>query len=71
MTTKITDTEIRAHFLRRDANKVRITRNGEVHVRGTMPNTNKWGWYFAGFVENIRSQLEHQRTDDIDARAWA
>jgi hypothetical protein len=36
-----------------------------------MPNTNKWGWYFAGFVENIRSQLEHQRTDDIDARAWA
>jgi hypothetical protein len=28
----------------------RVTRNGEIHVRGVMPNTNKIGWYFFGFT---------------------
>jgi len=28
----------------------RVTRNGEVHVKGCMPNTNQYGWYFLGFT---------------------
>lgn len=38
-----------------DANgeKFRIARNGEVHIFGVMPNTNRTGWYFAGFADNI------------------
>ena len=29
----------------------RITANGEVHVYGTMPNTNEVGWYLLGYTE--------------------
>lgn len=28
----------------------RITKAGEVHFYGIMPNTSKIGWYFAGWV---------------------
>lgn len=28
----------------------RITRNGEVHVKGVMPNTNQTDWYLFGFT---------------------
>ena len=30
--------------------KYRITRNGEVHFYGAMPNTNTIGWYLAGWA---------------------
>ncbi len=44
----MTQTEIRA-LIRRAAQgrdcKYRITRDGEVHFYGTMPNTNQTGWY--------------------------
>lgn len=30
----------------------RITRNGEVHVKGVMPNTSQTGWYLMGFTGN-------------------
>lgn len=33
--------------------RVRITKNGEVHCYGIMPNTNITGWYFKGFIENL------------------
>ena len=32
------------------ATNARVTRNGEIHVRGRMPNTNVYGWYLFGFV---------------------
>ena len=32
------------------AKNARVTRNGEIHVRGTMPNTNIYGWYLLGFT---------------------
>lgn len=32
------------------AKNARVTKNGEVHVKGTMPNTNKTGWYLLGFT---------------------
>lgn len=31
-------------------NFARVTKNGEVHVKGTMPNTGKYGWYLLGFT---------------------
>lgn len=30
--------------------KSRITSTGEVHAYGTMPNTNRRGWYLLGYV---------------------
>lgn len=36
-----------------DAKRVRITRNREIHAYGVMPNTNRTGWYFAGFADHI------------------
>lgn len=49
-TTK-SDAEVRAAvktiFGRQNA---RVTRNGEVHVRGVMPNSNRVGWYLLGFT---------------------
>ena len=27
-----------------------VTKNGEVHIKGAMPNTNQTGWYLLGFT---------------------
>lgn len=46
-----TDSEIRAAVKEiYGSNNAKVTRNGEVHVRGLMPNTNKIGWYLLGFT---------------------
>ena len=46
-----TDTEIRiAVKTIFGARNARVTRNGEVHVKGMMPNTNRTGWYLLGFT---------------------
>ena len=44
--------------------RVRIKRNGEVHVHGRMPNTNKVGWYFAGFENELIAQYEYFQHED-------
>ena len=50
MQTK-TDAEIRAAVKEIYGSKnAKVTRNGEVHVRGVMPNTNQVGWYLLGFT---------------------
>ena len=36
-----------------DAERIRITRNGEVHAYGRMPNSIVTGWYLAGFTDHI------------------
>ncbi len=37
-----------------DADRIRITRNGEVHAYGPFINApNHTGWYFAGFADHI------------------
>ena len=43
-----------------DAGRVRITRNGEVHAHGVLPNTNQTGWYFAGFADNILAEIAYR-----------
>ena len=30
----------------------RITKDGEIHICGTMPNSNQIGWYLFGYVNN-------------------
>ena len=50
------DTRRLRNLLLERSERVRITRNGEVHALGTMPNTNIRGWYFVGFEENLISE---------------
>lgn len=50
ITTK-TDAEVRAAVKSIfGAKNARVTKNGEVHVKGVMPNTNVSGWYLLGFT---------------------
>lgn len=35
------------------AGKYRITRKGEVHAYGTMPNSNAVGWYLVGYRDAV------------------
>ena len=47
---------LRAHYLERNE-RVRITKNGEVHALGTIPHTNQRGWYLVGFDTNLIETL--------------
>lgn len=38
------------------ARQYRITRDGEIHVYGTMPNTNQTGWYLFGRVGDAETE---------------
>lgn len=70
MITKTDRAKIAAYLS--SAERIRITRNGEVHVYGRMPNTNTTGWYFAGFSENLLDQIsEEERRAEADAKALA
>ena len=61
----ITAREIRAHVAERyEAEKIRITRQGEVHALGIMPNTNQRGWFFAGYDTDIALQIQQERAGD-------
>ncbi|HSW53270.1 MAG TPA: hypothetical protein VLG93_08560 [Sulfuricaulis sp.] len=49
-----TDSEVRAAAKKiYGAKNAKVTRNGEVHVRGVMPNTSKTGWYLLGFTGQV------------------
>ena len=37
------------------ARQYRITRSGEIHVYGTMPNTNQAGWYLFGCIDSAQT----------------
>ena len=38
---------------RRGVERVRVTKSGEVHAYGVLPNTNQTGWYLAGDVATL------------------
>lgn len=42
--------------------KYRITRAGEIHVYGRMPNTNEDGWYLFGWINDPETEA---RIDDL------
>ena len=56
--TKINRAAIIAYV---DAERIRITRNGEVHAYGQIPHSIVTGWYLVGFADHI--------LDDIAERA--
>ena len=35
--------------------KYRITKYGEIHVYGTMPNTDREGWYLFGYANGAQT----------------
>lgn len=35
------------------AKNAKVTKAGEVHVRGMMPNTSQYGWYLLGFTGTV------------------
>ena len=37
------------------ARQYRITSGGEIHVYGTMPNTNTVGWYLYGYTDDAET----------------
>ena len=51
------------------ADRIRITRNGEVHAYGTVPNTNRTGWYFAGFADHIMDEIIQEYWDAYNDRS--
>ena len=53
----MTKSEIRT-ALKAAYDNVRITRDGEIHVFGVMPNTNQTGWYLYGRI-NSAETLAH------------
>jgi hypothetical protein len=61
----MTEKEIREHLRNAKSNgkieNYRILQNGEIHVYGTMPNTNQTGYYYVGKVNDndIGQQLEY------------
>ena len=58
----VTSSQIRQHVLARaGAEKARIRSTGAVEVFGTMPNTNKRGWYFAGWKEEAARQISAEQ----------
>lgn len=47
-------------LLRRDygAGKYRLTKDGNVHVYGTMPNTNRASWYLLGSRRHVETEYQ-------------
>ena len=46
---------LRAKF---GARQYRITRRGEVHAYGVLPNAAVIGWYFFGYIEDMPDRLD-------------
>jgi len=42
------------------ARMYRITRDGEIHVHGVMPNTQIVGWYLYGYVGDAETEARLQ-----------
>jgi hypothetical protein len=54
----------RAYIANRNSvERVKVTKDGEVHAYGTMPNTNKIGWYLAGYVNELAAMAQTEGTE--------
>lgn len=49
---------IAAYATRRQGERFRITRSGEVHIYGPMPNSIESGWWFAGYEADLLSEMK-------------
>jgi len=78
---EIADREIRSYLLAKGRSgvtnsRVRIQRNGEVHVFGPLRKEVRIGWFFAGSRADIAEKIALERIDDdetlsVDERAAA
>jgi hypothetical protein len=56
MSTKSTTSAIRQALRQRfGSHQYRITAVGAIHARGTMPNTNAFGWYLYGRIDSAET----------------
>lgn len=55
---------IRTDAAARGCSRYKITASGEAHYYGTMPNTNRIGWYFAGHADELAAQINRETTID-------
>ena len=58
--TRIERAKIITWACRCGAEKTRISRNGEIHCLGKMPNSIVRGWYFAGFAPDVLDLIEQE-----------
>jgi len=58
--TKIDRAKIAAYSARNSGEKFRISREGDVHILGQMPNSVVRGWWFAGYASDILTQLDRE-----------
>lgn len=56
--TKIDRATIAAYVEAKGADRFRITRSGQLHIKGQMPNSIKSGWYFAGYAAEKLSDIK-------------
>lgn len=56
--TKTDRATIAAYVGNRGGEKFRISRDGELHIKGDMPNSIEYGWYFAGWAEDILADIK-------------
>jgi len=65
MTTSSNRKIARAYIADREGvERVRIMSNGEVHAYGTMPNTDRIGWYLAGDVDRLADMAAAEECND-------
>lgn len=63
MRTNYTGTATQKAKIRREvvlgrvATRAKVTKEGEVHVYGLMPNTDVMGWYFAGYAHEVYNAI--------------
>jgi len=55
--TKIERTTIANYVSKVGGEKFRITRDGDVHIKGQMPNSIEYGWYLAGSAKIILEDI--------------
>ena len=58
--TRIERAKIITWTWRLGAEKTRISRNGEIHCLGKMPNAARRGLYFAGFAPDVLDLIEQE-----------
>ena len=62
MITTETRNVIRQHANDTGAERYRITREGEVHYYGQMPNSIETGWYFVGWdADEVAAEIRASR----------
>lgn len=61
MTTTAQKTAIRAHLDHgRGTREVKITKGGEVHIRGSVDELDHGDWKFRGYVEDVLSEIARE-----------